>query len=574
MRTTWRGGFAQCLLVLAFLAVAVELVRTQALEAQALQAQARSQVLHHERVPAIRGPILDRNGEPLAVSTPVPSVYAQPDQVGPDPDPQRIQRLAGILGMDSDTVRDRFASNSPFVYLKRQVPPQAAQRVEDLHLSGIGTHREYRRYYPAGEVAAHAVGLAGVDGQGLEGVELAFNETLAGQAGLRLVERDALGRDIRTARIERPVERGEALRLSLDGRLQYTAYQALKGAVAQHDAKAGMVAVLDPRTGEILALANVPSYNPNRVARSRPGARRNRAVTDALEPGSIFKPFTVASALEDDLIEPADRIQCEQGLLRVSGNTIHDAHPMGRVTVRKVIQKSSNIGAAKIALRQDNADFWRHLRDLGFGVRPGTGFPGETRGVVHPPSQWQSFERATIGFGQGVAVSTLQMARAYAVLANDGVRLPVTLRHLEAESPPEGNRVLSSETADQVTRMLEMAVSPEGTGSRAAFEDYRVAGKTGTAQKAGPGGYQEEKFVASFAGFAPVEDPRLVTVVMLDEPQDSHYGGEVAAPLFRRIMMQGLRLERVPPAPGSGTQPPPLPAKQVQQQPPERGAAT
>jgi cell division protein FtsI (penicillin-binding protein 3) len=562
MRTAWRGRFAQFLLLLGFLGVTAQLVRVQVMRAPALQAEARSQSVHHVRVPAIRGPILDRHGAPLAVSTPVPSVYAAPPEVAASPD--QLRRLAQALDRDVAAVRQRLTSASPFVYLKRQVAPQVAERVKALGLPGIGTVREYRRYYPAGEVAAHVVGFTGVDGRGLEGVELAFNQALTGRAGKRLVERDALGRDIRTLRVERPVERGQPLRLSLDGRLQYATYQAVKEAVRRHEARAGMAVVLDPDSGEVLALANVPSYNPNHLDGTGAAQRRNRAVTDALEPGSIFKPFNVAAALEAGLVQPGTVINCEQGLMRVGNRRVHDPHPLGRVSVRKVIQKSSNIGAAKIALQQDNAELWRHLRDFGFGLQPGSGYPGETRGILHRPHQWQRFDRATIGFGHGIATSALQMARAYAVLANGGVRRPVTLRRVAAGETVAGERVLSRQTAAQVKRMLNMVVSPEGTGHRAAVEGYRVAGKTGTAQKPGKGGYEEGKYVASFAGFAPVADPSLVAVVMLDEPTEPYYGGVVAAPVFRQIMAQGLRLRRVPPQPGRQVAPPPVPLRQAQ----------
>lgn len=561
MRTAWRGRFAQILLLAGLLGITTQLVAVQVVRAPELQEKARSQAVHQVRVPAIRGPIVDRDGAPLAVSTPVPSVYAAPPEVRASP--EQLRRLAAALGMEADALRSRLTSDSPFVYLDRQVAPRVAERVEGLGLPGVGTVREYRRYYPAGPVAAHLVGLAGVDGGGLEGAELAYDDTLAGRPGQRLVERDALGRNIRTLRVTRPVERGQSLRLSIDGRLQYVTYQAVKEAVSRRDAKAGMAVVLDPDTGEVLALANVPSYNPNRLDGSGAGQRRNRAVTDALEPGSIFKPFNVAAALEEGLVQPGTVINCEQGLMRVGNRQVHDPHPLGRVTVRKVIQKSSNIGAAKIAMQQDNAKLWRHLRDFGFGLEPGSGFPGETRGILHLPDQWQRFDRATLGFGHGIAVSALQMARAYTVLANGGIRRPVTLRRQEEGANGAGERVLTRETADQVKRMLDMVVSPEGTGSRANLSGYRVAGKTGTAQKPGKGGYQEGKYVASFAGFAPVDDPSLVTVVMLDEPSEPYYGGKVAAPVFRRIMAQGLRLRRVPPNPTNQAEPPPVPKRQA-----------
>jgi cell division protein FtsI (penicillin-binding protein 3) len=562
MRSAWRGRFAQFLLLAGFVGISAQLVRVQVVQAPDLKAEARSQSVHNVRVPAIRGPVIDRNGAPLAVSTPVPSVYAVPPEVAASPG--QLRRLAGALAMEPAALRRRLASESPFVYLKRQVPPRVAQRVKGLKIPGIATVREYRRYYPTGEVAAHVVGFAGVDGHGLEGVELAYDDTLSGRPGKRLVERDALGRDIRTLRVKRPVEPGQPLRLSLDGRLQYAAYQAVKQAVERHDAKAGMAVVLDPDTGEVLALANVPSYNPNHLGGSKVAHRRNRAVTDALEPGSIFKPFNVAAALEQDLVQPDTTINCEEGLMRVGRRRVHDPHPLGRVSVRKVIQKSSNIGAAKIAMQQDNAELWRQLRDFGFGLKPGSGYPGETRGILHLPYEWQRFDRATLGFGHGIATSALQMARAYAVLASGGVLRPVTLRRVEEGETVAGERVLSRETARQVKRMLNMVVSPEGTGERAAVPGYRVAGKTGTAQKPGKGGYQEGKYLASFAGFAPVDDPSLVAVVMLDEPTEPYYGGLVAAPVFKRIMAQGLRLRRVPPEPGHPMARPPLPLRQAQ----------
>ncbi|MFA9461423.1 peptidoglycan D,D-transpeptidase FtsI family protein [Thiohalorhabdus sp. Cl-TMA] len=571
MKLAWRGRFAFLLLLLGLLGISAQLIRMQVVRAPALQEEARRQAVHHVRVPAIRGAILDRNGSPLAVSTPVKSIYAVPAEVAMGED--ALGRLARVLDLEPRALRKRLERDGPFVYLKRQVPPQVARTVDALGISGIGALQEYRRYYPAGEVAAHVVGFAGVDGNGLEGVELAYDRTLSGEPGKRLVERDALGRDMRTLRVEESVQRGKNLFLSIDNRLQYVTYQALKEGVARYQAKAGMAVVVDPHTGEVVALANVPSYNPNSLDGSGPSQRRNRAVTDAMEPGSIFKPFTVAAALEKGKVRPETEVYCEEGLMRVSGHQLHDTHPIGRVTVRQVIQKSSNIGAAKIALKQDNEQLWRQLRDFGFGLQPGTGFPGETRGILHMPHQWQRFDRATIGFGHGVATSALQVARAYSVLANGGVRLPLTLRRVEDSEAVPGKRVLSRETARQIGRMLNMVVSPEGTGGRAALERYRVAGKTGTAQKPGGEGYLEGKYLASFAGFAPVNDPRLVAVVMIDEPKGEHYGGLVAAPVFRRIMAQGLRLNQVPPLPREERRHFPVPMRQARGQEGESAVA-
>jgi cell division protein FtsI (penicillin-binding protein 3) len=552
---TWRIRLVQTILAMAILAIAVQLVRVQVLQAPRLEAQARDQALHQVSEPAVRGAVLDRHGNPLAVSTPVRTVYANPGKA--QAGPQQVQRLASILDVSVERVRNRLAQQGSFTYLKRQVPPKVARRTQEMEIPGIKTVSESRRYYPTGPVAAHVVGFTGVDGNGLEGVELAHERTLAGDAGRMLVERDALGRDIRTLKVLDRVRMGDNLHLSLDGRIQYTAYQALKRAVSRYGAKAGMAVVLDPDTGEVLALANVPSYNPNDIASTEAAQRRNRAVTDAVEPGSIFKPFTVAAALEAGSITPDTVIDCENGMMRVSGHKLHDTHPMGRLPVRRVIQKSSNIGAAKIAMALENGQLFRILRDFGFGKRPGSSFPGESRGILHMPHQWQRFDRATLGFGHGVAASALQVARAYAVLAADGRRRPVALQRLAAEEVPRGERVISAETARQVTAMLELVVSEAGTGSRAQLDGYRVAGKTGTAQKPGPDGYLEGKYVASFAGFAPADDPELVTVVMVDEPTEAHYGGVVAAPVFRRIMAEGLRALRVPPRPeGEPNQPP------------------
>lgn len=563
MTYTWRIRLMQVVLGAAILGIAVQLVRVQVLQAPRLEAKARDQALHEVNEPAVRGAILDRHGSPLAVSTPVRTVYANPSEA--EAGPQQVRRLADILDISVGRVRSRLSGDGSFAYLKRQVPPAVARRAQELGIPGVKTVSESRRYYPTGPVAAHVVGITGVDSNGLEGMELARETALTGDAGRLLVERDALGRNLRTLKVLDGVRMGDNLRLSLDGRIQYTAYEALKKAVSRYGAQAGTAVVMDPDTGEVLAMANVPAYNPNDIAGSSAGQRRNRAAIDAVEPGSIFKPFTVAAALEADRVTPDTVIDCENGMMRVSGHKLHDIHPMGRLPVREVIQKSSNIGAAKIAMGLENEQLFRILRDFGFGKRPGTAFPGESRGILHMPYQWQRFDRATLGFGHGVAASALQMARAYAALASEGLRREVSLTRLGEDGAPRGQRVVSAETARQVTDMLELVVSEEGTGSRAQLDGYRVAGKTGTAQKPGPDGYLEDKYVASFAGFAPAGDPELVTVVMVDEPQEAHYGGEVAAPVFRRIMAEGLRALRVPPRPGGEDPSPPDPLLQAGQ---------
>lgn len=561
MTDTWRIRLVQVVLGAAILGIAVQLVRVQVLQAPRLEAQARDQALHQISEPAVRGAVLDRHGSPLAVSTPVRTVYANPAEA--EAGPQQVRRLADILDISVARVRNRLAQDGSFAYLKRQVPPKVARRTQELDIPGVKTVSENRRYYPTGPMAAHVVGFTGVDSNGLEGVELAYQRTLAGDAGQMLVERDALGRDIRTLKVLDRVRMGDNLHLSLDGQIQYTAYQSLKRAVSRYRARAGTAVVLDPDTGEVLAMANVPAYNPNDIAQTEADQRRNRAVTDAVEPGSIFKPFTVAAALEAGAITPDTVIDCENGMMKVSGHKLNDIHPMGRLPVREVIQKSSNIGAAKIAMGLENAQLFRTLRDFGFGKRPGSDFPGESRGILHMPYKWQRFDRATLGFGHGVAASALQMARAYAVLAADGRRRSVSLRRLVPDEVPAGRRVIDPDTARKVTRMLELVVSEEGTGGRAALDGYRVAGKTGTAQKPGADGYLEGKYVASFAGYAPAEDPELVTVVMVDEPQEAHYGGVVAAPVFRRIMAEGLRARRVRPRSAGEANEPPAPLLQA-----------
>lgn len=503
----------------------------------------------HQRVvaiPAHRGMITDRNGEPLAISTPVDSVWANPQETALAR--EQLPRLARLLGLDLDELQRRLAERADreFVYLQRHINPDLAREVMALGVPGVSLQREYRRYYPMGEVAAHVLGFTNIDDRGQEGLELAYDSWLSGQPGAKRVIRDRLGRvveDVEQLRAPRP---GKSLRLSLDRRVQYLAYRELKAAVQAHAARSGSVVVLDAATGEILAMVNQPAYNPNTRKGLRGELYRNRAVTDVFEPGSTIKPFTIAAALEAGRYDPSSLIDTAPGFYRVGGHTIRDARNYGTIDLGTVIMKSSNVGASKIALSLEPERLWSIFSRVGFGQVTASGFPGEAAGVLTDPRRWRELERATLAFGYGLSVTPLQLAQAYAVLAADGLHHP-TRFVAEADAPP-AERVMSASTARQVRAMLEGVVSPGGTGRRAAVAGYRVAGKTGTVRKVGAGGYTEDRYVAVFAGMAPASHPRLVTVVMINEPRTGgYYGGEVAAPVFSRVMSGALRLLDIPP---------------------------
>ncbi|MCX7893594.1 MAG: penicillin-binding protein 2 [Burkholderiales bacterium] len=541
----WR---ARVLVALFAAALAVLLGRAaylQGMKHEFLQAKGESRYSRVIEIPANRGRILDRNGEALAVSTPVKSIWAIPDEVRLDG--AQAEALAKLLGVPARELRKRLEDTErDFVYLKRQVAPEVADRVAELRIPGVFQSREYRRYYPGGEVMAHVLGFTGVDEVGQEGIELAFQGELAGRPGSRRVIKDRMGRIVEDVESIRAAQEGRDVVLALDSRIQHLAFQHLRDAVAQHRARAGGIVVLDAATGELLALANLPTYNPNNRAQLAGAQLRNRAVTDAFEPGSTLKPFTVALALDTGRVRPDSTIQTAPGSLTIGPATIRDAHPAGALTVRQVIQKSSNVGSAKIALGMPAETMWALFDDLGFGAPPRTGFPGEASGKLRPAKTWRPVEQATMSYGHGISVSLVQLARAYTVFARDGELVPVSLVRLA--SPPPARRVLSSGTAREVRAMLEMAVQPGGTAPRAQIMGYRVAGKTGTAHKQENGGYAPNKYISSFVGFAPVSHPRLVIAVMLDEPSaGEYYGGAVAAPVFSQVMAGALRLLGVPP---------------------------
>ena len=525
--------------------LAARAVYLQVLNADFLQSQGNQRHSRLVKDNSHRGMILDRHGSPLAVSTPVDSVWAHPPTLAEERG--KWPRLAALLEMSPRELAQlvRRHEGREFMYLKRHVPPALAERVMALRIPGVELQREYRRYYPLGSVAGHVIGFTNIDDQGQEGVELAYDASLRAVPGAKRLLRDLQGNAVEVAESVVLPKPGKDLVLSIDRRIQYLAYRELKAAVFEHGARAGSAVVLDAQTGEVLALVNEPDFNPNNRAGLRSGMFRNRAVTDLFEPGSTLKPFTIACALESGKYSPGSIIDTTPGTLQVGDRTFRDVHNYGVLTVAGVIEKSSNVGVSKIALALDKKSMWEMLRHAGFGQPTGAQLPGEVAGLLNPYSNWVPVDQASISFGYGISVTPLQLARAYLTLANDGVALPLTLQH--SEIIPEGERIMSSKTARRLQSMLELAVSDAGTGKAAQVADYRVAGKTGTVRKLTPAGYSEDKYVAWFAGFAPVNSPRLVMVVTVDEPAGAYYGGEVAAPVFGHVMAGALRLLDIPP---------------------------
>ena len=540
----WRARFALAALLAAFLVLAGRSVYLQSMRTGFLQEKGEARYARVLEIPATRGRIVDRNGEALAISTPVKSIWAIPEDVKVNA--AQLKALAGLLQADPRELSRKFGdADREFVYLKRQIPPETAARVAELGIPGIHQQAEYRRYYPGGETMAHVIGFTGVDDAGQEGIELAHQPMLAGAAGSRRVIKDRLGKIVEDLQSIRAAQDGRDLTLALDSKIQNLAFGALKAAVEANRAKAGAIVVLDVRTGEVLALANLPTYNPNNRARLTGAQLRNRVLTDNFEPGSTLKPFTVGLAMEMGKITPQTLIQTAPGSLTIANYTIHDAHPGGAMSAAQVIQKSSNVGAAKIALSLPREDMHAMFRRVGFGAAPRLGFPGEAAGRVREAKTWRPIEQATMAYGHGISVSLIQLARAYTVFARDGDMAPLSL--LKTGAPAQGERVFSPEVAHALREMLESAVQPGGTAPRARIVGWRVGGKTGTAHKQENGGYAPNKYVSSFVGFAPVSAPRLVIAVMLDEPSaGQYYGGQVAAPVFSQVMQGALRLLGAP----------------------------
>jgi cell division protein FtsI (penicillin-binding protein 3) len=539
----WRSRLLFVLLLLGLCGLIVRAVYLQGIHNDFLQQKGDARYGRVVDINAHRGMITDRYGEPLAISTPVESIWVSPQDV--EATPQQVKQLAQIVGMDVAEVKSRLSDTShDFVYLKRQLSPEQAEKVVKLEMPGVSSRREYRRYYPGADMTAHLLGFTDVDDNGQEGLELALQDKLGGKAGSERVIKDRRGHTVEDVASIRAPKPGNDLALSLDSKMQYLAYREIKLAVEQHHAKTGSIVVLDAKSGEVLALANWPSYNPNNRAKVDLKTMRNHAVTDLFEPGSTMKPFTVATALEAGKVTPQTRINTENGVFIVGGHKIHDTHPEASLTVSQIIQVSSNVGAAKMALSLSPETFWRSLSDVGFGAQTGSAFPGEASGKLHDYKTWKPIEQANIAFGNGISVNLLQLARAYTVFANDGELKSVSL--LRQDVSTVGKKVFSQTTAQQVRDMMELVVQPGGTAPLAQINGYRVAGKTGTAHKVEAGHYVN-RYVASFVGLAPASNPRLIVAVMVDEPSgDQYYGGQVAAPVFSNVMGSALRLLNVP----------------------------
>ena len=537
-----RAALLFALIVVLFAGLVGRSLYLQWIDNEFLQEQGSSRYSREIELPAHRGRIVDRFGEALAISTPVKSIWAFPAKV--EATPAQLAALARLLETPPQSLAKRLADAGDFIFIARQVPPEVADRVARLGIKGVHDQNEYRRFYPAGETLAHVLGFTGDRDAGQEGIELAQQEWLGGKSGSRRVIINRRGDAVEDVAAIRAPQAGRDLALAIDMRLQYLAFRELKAAVEANKAKAGGLVILDTESGEILALANWPTYNPNarnKVARER---MRNRALTDVFEPGSTMKPFAIAAALDVGKLRPDSIVQTAPGTLTIGGRTIHDAHANGALTVEQVIQKSSNVGAAKIALSLPSETMWKMLADSGFGTPPRTGFPGEVAGRLRPAKTWKPIEQATMAYGHGLSVNLVQLARAYTVFATDGELKPASL--FKAGSPVAGRPVFKPETARAVRRMLEMAVQTGGTAPRAQGPGYRVGGKTGTAHKLEGRGYTN-KYVSSFVGFAPVSQPRLVVAVMLDEPSaGQYYGGTVAAPVFSTVMGGALRMLGVP----------------------------
>ncbi|MCS7100676.1 MAG: penicillin-binding protein 2 [Burkholderiaceae bacterium] len=539
----WRSRLLLALLFVAFAALALRALWLQAGGSTAfLQRQGEVRYVRTLDVPATRGKITDRNGVVLAASAAARAVWASPEDV--QATPQQLAELARLLKMPSAELTRRLNEDRKFVYLARQLEPAVAQQIAALRIPGIGQHQAFKRHYPEGPVAAHVVGFTDVEDRGQEGMELALEAQLAPRHGRRRVIKDNLHRFVEDVWLQPPVD-GRDVALSIDNRIQYAAYAALQDAVRANQADGAAAIVLDVRTGEVLALANYPSFDPNERGRWASEALRNRALRDTFEPGSTLKPFSVAAALEAGAVTPQQTFQTAPGFIRIADRTIRDAHPHGLLTVEQIVAKSSNVGTVRIALALPAQTLWDVYAGAGIGQPVTLGFPGAAVGRLRPAKAWREIEQATISYGYGVSVSLAQLARAYLVFARDGDLVPLSL--IRVETPPAAVRVLKPQTARTLRRMLEMAASSEGTGAQARVAGYRVAGKTGTARKLRDGRYVNE-YIASFAGFAPASEPRIVVAVMIDEPRAGrYYGGEVAAPVFARIATAALRVLQVAP---------------------------
>jgi cell division protein FtsI (penicillin-binding protein 3) len=541
----WRSKLIVGLMALGFTGLVGRAAHVQVIDNDFFIRQGEVRFARTLSLPANRGRVLDRNGVLLASSVPAPSIWANPEDL--ERDPLKLRQLAKLLEMAPAELDAKLKNEEKtFVWLRRQMDESVVKEIRALNIKGVYDIKEYKRLYPEGEAAAHIVGFTNVEDKGQEGVELIFQKQLAGQAGSRRVIKDRLGRVVEAVgETVQPVD-GQDLQLSIDSKVQFYAYQTLRDAVAQHKAKAGSVVVLDAQTGEILALANYPSYSPDKRGNLTGEQLRNRALTDSFEPGSTMKPFTVALALQQGLVKPETPIQTAPGRITITGSTISDVHAYGVLTVNEVIQKSSNVGTVKMAMQLQPREMWEMFADLGFGQKPQLPFPGVVSGRLRPYKTWRPVEQATMSYGYGVSSSLFQVARAYTVFARDGEIVPATL--MKTTQPAVGTRVYSPEHAIAMRKMLQMASGPGGTGQKAQTMGYSVGGKSGTARKQEGKGYASKKYRGFFVGIAPIDQPRIVVAVMIDEPSNGvYYGGAVAAPVFSQTVQQTLRLMGVQP---------------------------
>lgn len=549
----WRFFFVYFIAIVLFVVIAGRLFYLTVLDSAFLQNQGEMRAVRTELTPATRGMILDRRGEPLAVSTPTWTLVANPkslwsmtkEENGRTPE-EEIDRLAKVLGEGSASLLKKFEQkrNSSFMYLKRQIPPHFAEEVMREKIVGVSSMKEYKRFYPAGEVAAHVVGFTDIDDVGQEGLELSYDKPLTGKPGKRQYVKDLSGNIIYEIGQEEHARPGENIELSIDLRLQYLAYRELKAAVTEHRATSASAVILDVKTGEILAMVNQPSYNPNDRSVIDYDQMRNRAVIDLFEPGSTMKPFTISAALMSGQYTTESKVETSPGFLRFGNQTIRDARNYGELDLESILVHSSNIGASKIALSLPKDAVWNLDYKLGIGSLVGIGFPGESSGNLPTHPKWHPAEVATLSYGYGLSVSTLQLAHAYATLANHGYKIPVSI--FKQDMTPEGEQVIPADVADNVVHMMRAVV--DRAVPAAKVPGYVIAGKTGTVHKVGTEGYEYDQYISLFAGVAPASDPRLAMVVMVNDPKGrEYYGGEVAAPVFSRVMTSALSTLNVSP---------------------------
>ena len=530
--------------MLCSVALIARAVNLQVMETDFLQGQGKARYLREVTLASTRGVITDRNGEPLAVSTPVDSIWVHPGQLLEYP--ENIKPLAALLGADAEEIERKLTqrASKEFVWLRRRLNPDVADKIRALKVPGVNLQKEYRRFYPAGEVTSHVIGFTNIDDIGQEGLELAYDSWLAGSPGSKRVIKDRKGQTVEEVELIKESVPGHDLNLSIDKRLQYLAYRELKSTVLQHGARSGSVVVLDVNSGEVLAMVNQPSYNPNDPGHDTDGMR-NRAVTDVIEPGSVMKPIAIASVLENGIAVPTTPVETSPGYTVISGHTIRDHNNYGLLDVTGVLTKSSNVGVTQLALQLEPEQMWDTYSHFGFGEATGTGFPGESAGVLRNHRRWRRLEQATISYGYGVSATPLQLAQAYAAIANGGkLRQPAFI--LGSNNPPIS--AIDPDVANAVAKMLETVTTTAGTGSRARVANYRIAGKTGTSHKASASGYAAARYVSSFSGFGPASNPRLVCVVVINDPTgEEYYGGLVAAPLFSEVMTGAMRILNIPP---------------------------